>query len=268
MSPWGDTNRKIYNIWKAEIMMEIKALEEIGLTKGEIKVYLALLKTGQSSSGAIAKEAQVSRSKLYSILDKLSKKGLIGHILKGKVMYFEAMEPRRIINYIDDKNKQLEEKKKIIESMLPELEKKQNKKQNKSTLFEGFKAIKNFYLGILDELKNGETYFIIGATYGENKPGVKEFFENYHRQRSERKIKVKMLANSDEKNELVKTVYSNSEIRYLPRYLLSNMTIVFYKNKSFIFFLSEEPVGFLIESEEITKGFKTYFDAFWKVAKQ
>jgi len=134
MSPWGDTNRKIYNIWKAEIMMEIKALEEIGLTKGEIKVYLALLKTGQSSSGAIAKEAQVSRSKLYSILDKLSKKGLIGHILKGKVMYFEAMEPRRIINYIDDKNKQLEEKKKIIESMLPELEKKQNKKQNNAAL--------------------------------------------------------------------------------------------------------------------------------------
>ena len=54
--------------------MNIKILEEIGLTPGEIKVYLALLKIGQSSTGAIANESQVSRSKIYTILDKLAKK--------------------------------------------------------------------------------------------------------------------------------------------------------------------------------------------------
>ncbi|GAG26288.1 unnamed protein product, partial [marine sediment metagenome] len=47
--------------------MDTKILEEIGLTQGEIKTYLALLKLGSSSTGPIAKESQVSRSKLYSI---------------------------------------------------------------------------------------------------------------------------------------------------------------------------------------------------------
>ena len=53
--------------------MDTKILTDIGLTQGEIKVYLALLKLGKSSTGPIANEAQISRSKLYSILDKLAK---------------------------------------------------------------------------------------------------------------------------------------------------------------------------------------------------
>lgn len=250
--------------------MDIKALEEIGLTAGEIKVYLALLKIGQSSTGAIAKESQVSRSKIYSILDKLARKGLAGHLVIGKVTYFKAMEPERIIDFIEEKSKQFKEQKEVIKKMLPELKSRQKFLDSKTeaTLYCGFKAIKNFYLNILDELSSGDTYFVIGATYGEDKPGVKEFFENYHKQRIQKKIKVKMLANSNIRGKLVKTTLLNSEIRFLPQYLISNMIVVFYETKSFIFFLSEEPVGFLIENKEITRGFNSYFDTFWRLAKK
>lgn len=249
--------------------MDTKALEEIGLTPGEVKVYLALLKIGQSSTGAIAKESQVSRSKLYNILDKLAKKGLVGHLMKGGITYFKAMEPKRIIDYMEEKNKQFNQQKELIQKMLPELELKQKlgKPKTEATLYEGIKAIKNFYLNILDELSSGETYYVISATYGENRPGIKEFFENYHKQRAQKKIKVKMLANHDVKDKLVNSTFLNSEIRFLPQYLISNMIVVFYKTKSFIFFLTEEPIGFLVENEEVTKGFKSYFDTFWKIAK-
>ncbi len=76
-----------------------------------------------------------------------------------------------------------------------------------------------------------------------------------------------MLVNNDAKDILVKTVHAKSEIKYLPQYLMSNMIILFYKNKSFIFFLAKDAVGLLIENEEVAKGFKSYFDAFWKIAK-
>jgi hypothetical protein len=49
---------------------------------------------------------------------------------------------------------------------------------------------------------------------------------------------------------------------------MSEMQILFYKNKTFIVLWVKEPVGFLIESEEIAKSFKKYFDAFWKIAKK
>jgi len=250
--------------------MDVKALEDIGLTPGEIKVYLALLKIGQSSAGAITKESQVSRSKLYSILDKLARKGLVGHVLKGQISYFKAMEPKRILDYIDEKDRKLNQQREMIKKMLPGLEarQEQGKSKTEAVLYEGIKAIKNYYLNILDDLSSGESYYVLGVNYGENKPGVKEFFENYHRQRAKKNIRVKMLANPDARQKLVDSTLKKAEIRYLPQDLLSNMIVVFYKTKSFIFFLSEEPVGFLMNNEEVTKGFKTYFDTFWKMARR
>ena len=44
--------------------MDISILQEIGLTPGESKVYLALVKIGKTTTGPIAKESGVSASTL------------------------------------------------------------------------------------------------------------------------------------------------------------------------------------------------------------
>jgi sugar-specific transcriptional regulator TrmB len=248
--------------------MNKQILSQIGLSEGEVKVYLALLRLGEAKKSKLAKESEVSSSKVYEICDKLQKKGLVGIVIKEKVKYFKAMEPKRILDFFSEKTSQFEQQKEALASLIPELENQSNKQETNAYLYEGIKAIKNFYKGILEELEYGEEYYAIGVNYGDNLPGVKEFFENYHRQRAKKGIKVKMLVNFDAKELLVKTVRSNSEIRFLPQYLLNNMIILFYKNKSFIFFLAKDSVGILIENKEVTKGFKSYFDAFWKIAKK
>ncbi len=48
-----------------------KALEKIGLTNSEIKVYLSLLELGTVSKGAIVKKSGIASSKIYEITDKL-----------------------------------------------------------------------------------------------------------------------------------------------------------------------------------------------------
>jgi len=251
--------------------MNHKILEEIGLSPGETKVYLALFRLGATKTGPLAKKAGVSSSKVYKILDRLIIKGLVGHISKGKVKYYSALEPQRVLHYIDQKEKELLEKRELVEKLLPELELEQklSGKKTEAILYEGFIAIKQFYLNILQELKAGETYYVLGAGYGNViKPGVKEFFQNYHTQRAKKKIKVKMLANYDVKGKLVPATQLMAEIRYLPQYLITNMTLIFYHNKAFIFFLTQEPLGFLMLNEEAVKSFKAYFDGFWKIAKE
>ena len=57
--------------------MDTKILEKIGLTNGESKVYLALLEIGLSSTGQIIEKSQITSSKVYIILQKLEKKGLV-----------------------------------------------------------------------------------------------------------------------------------------------------------------------------------------------
>lgn len=248
--------------------MDTKILEQIGLTEGEIKVYLALLKLGTTKTGELIAEAKVSSSKVYKILDRLQAKGLVGHTIKAKTKHFTALPPKRILEYIDEKEKELIEKKETIKQFLPQLEQIQAKEKSEVTIFEGFKAIKNFYNNILDDLNSGDTYYILGATYGKDYTGIREFFHNYHLRRAKQNIKVKMLANIETKGNLEKSTLKNSEVKYLPQYFVTNMMIVFYKNKAFIYFLTEDPKGFLIENKEVVKSFEVYFNTFWKIAKK
>lgn len=55
--------------------MALEVLEELGLTKSEIKVYLALLELGQSTTGPVVDKAEIASSKIYEILEKLVNKG-------------------------------------------------------------------------------------------------------------------------------------------------------------------------------------------------
>jgi hypothetical protein len=119
---------------------------------------------------------------------------------------------------------------------------------------------------MVDELRPGEGYYVIGATYGETR-GLREFFYKHHIRRYKKKIKVNMLANSDLKGKLEKTTGVRSEIRYLPHCWVTNMQIVFYRNKVFIALFTHNPKGFLIESPEAVNSFKIYFDALWKIGR-
>ncbi|MBT5022069.1 hypothetical protein HOK51_06685 [Candidatus Woesearchaeota archaeon] len=247
--------------------MNKQILREIGLTEGEIKVYLALLKLGEARKTKLANEAGVSSSKVYEICARLQKKGIVGSIIKEKKKHFQAMEPKRLMDFFNEKTAKVEQQKKELEKTIPLLENYLQKEDSKAVLYRGLIAIKNIYKAILEELKKGEEYYVIGVNYGLNLPGVREFFENYHRQRAKKGIKVKMLVNQDAKELLVKNIYSKSKIRFLPEYLMNNMIILFYKNKSFIFFLSKDSIALAIEDKEVSKGFKSYFNAFWKLAK-
>ncbi len=84
-------------------------LQELGFTAGEERVYLALLRIGHSTTGAIAKEANVSRSKLYEILEKLARKGIVSHYKKNNVAYFSAPPPKRILEYLKEKEEHIEQ---------------------------------------------------------------------------------------------------------------------------------------------------------------
>lgn len=249
--------------------MDAKLLEEIGLTEGEVKVYYALLRLGHTKTGILASTAGVSSSKVYKILDRLERKGLAGHIVKGEIKYFCAMQPERILDYIDEKKKRLENKRRQVESILPDIRRQVEASGGKeeATIYQGRRAVENFFRSILDDLPSGEAYYVIGAGYGSDVSGLRDFFYKHHQRRARKGIRVKMLANFDVKGSLVKSTSLKSEIRYLPQYLITNMEIVFYNDKVFIAIFSPDPSGFLLESKEAVKSFKAYFDAFWKIAK-
>src|SRR4030042_3427880 len=94
--------------------MDLEKLKQIGLTEKESKIYLALLELEDALVSEIAEKTKINRSLLYSILSGLSEKGLVTYILKNNTRYYRAIEPQKILSFI-------EEKEKTLRSILPEL---------------------------------------------------------------------------------------------------------------------------------------------------
>lgn len=248
--------------------MEPELLESIGLTPGESKVYLALLKLGNTTTGPLAKESGVSASKVYKILDRLMTKGLAGYILQGKTKYFNAVEPHRILEYLDQQEETLKQKKQTVKELIPQLELERTMgQQANATLFQGFKAVTNVISNIIDELTTGEAYYVLGATYG-NTPGLRPFFYKHHQRRIDKGVKVNLLANYETKGNLEETTKQLSEIRYLPQQFVSNMTFYFYQQKVLIVLFTKQPTAFMIKGEDAVESFRAYFETFWTTAKK
>lgn len=124
-------------------MIELNLMEKIGLTRGESKVYLALLETGQSSITKIVKKSGVSTSKSYNILHRLKEKGLVSHVILHGVRHFKAANPERLKEILEEKHRNIEDSISKIDELIPELLANQKLKEEdeEAEIFVGMKGL-------------------------------------------------------------------------------------------------------------------------------
>lgn len=246
--------------------MEIQPiLEEIGLTKSEIKVYLALLELGSSTTGAIVDKSGASSSKIYEILEKLVQKGLVSYIIQAGTKYFEAADPERILDYVKEKRDAIEKQEKDIEKLLPELKLKKtlSKYKSQATIFKGMKGAETAFEDILKTLKKGDEYYVLGVSIISD--SFRRFMLKFHKKRAKMGVKVKMLFNEQAKElgeERAKIPLT--KIKYLPKEMFTPAAINVYANKTLIAVGTEELTFVLIESNEVADSFRAQFEGLWK----
>ncbi len=249
----------------------MRILEELGLTKGEIKTYLALLKLKSTSTGPLSKEAQVSRSKLYSILDKLEKKGLASHVESNGVTYFQAVEPTKIKDYIERKQDDLEKLKTDFEKVIPQLESIYDdvKGVQNVKVYQGLKGLTTAHEHTYLKLSKGEEYYYLGIPKFQPKTHHL-YWKRDHVRRIEAGIKAKLLFNQDTSKETVKDrdSYKGCEARYMPFEIKTPSYFLIYKDTVMIAIPSDNPIAIEITSQEIADSFKEYFKTFWGKSKK
>ncbi len=248
------------------MLMNTAILEEIGLTPGEIKTYLALLKIGTSSTGPIAKESQVSRSKLYSILDKLEKKGLASHIERNGTTYFQAVEPAKIKDYLKKKEEELQKLEKEFQTFLPTLEAfHKEKTTEKVSVYQGAKGLITAHEHIYLKLKKGDTYYYMGIPAFQPQPHHL-YWQRDHERRVKTGIKCRLLFNKDTSSEILKNrnSYKGCEARHMPTSIKTPAMFLIYKDTVVIATQYPAVIAIEITSQEIANSFKAYFDEYWK----
>jgi sugar-specific transcriptional regulator TrmB len=247
--------------------MDVKILEKLGLTRGEIKAYLALLKLGPSATGNISKESGVSRSKLYGILDKLERRGMASHVEKSGVSYFHAVEPRKIKDYIKEKEAELKLLSEEFDSFLPELEAfhKHKERESRVNVYRGMKGLKVAHEHKYLKLKRGEGYVMLGIPHYPAWKKLK-YFDQDHEVREEKGITAKLLfARPVDKKVLDnRNSFSLCEARYMPMDINTPAYFEMYRDTTLIIIAAAEPISIEIVNQEVTDAYKAYFEEFWK----
>ncbi|MEK7619667.1 MAG: helix-turn-helix domain-containing protein [Patescibacteria group bacterium] len=120
-------------------------LGQIGLNQSETKAYLFLLEHGLSSPTAIAKGVGIQRPNAYQVIHSLLQRGLILEQKQGGRRAYLTGDPEALLIG-------LEQKKALIDSLLPDLRGLRNLQKNKPTVqyFDGLSQIQDIYLMALE----------------------------------------------------------------------------------------------------------------------
>ncbi|MEK6927528.1 MAG: helix-turn-helix domain-containing protein [Nanoarchaeota archaeon] len=238
-------------------------LVEYGLNEKEAKVYLALLELGMSTANEIAEKADLVRTTTYDVLKGLREKGIVGKVIKNKIIYFEAAEPEKLIQLTEEKGRKI---KKII-SQLKGLRGKK-KELLEVELFEGKEGIKTVYQDILNERKQllafSNTHFIYNV--------LPFYVPHFVNQRVKKKIFIKLLTEKTKESlSLMKgrDKFEMRETRFVEE--MKDIPITEYIYGDNIAVLGTDiknPMGLIIRNKDFAKAQKLLFDLAWKNSRK
>ncbi len=251
--------------------MDMSILEQIGLTKTEIKIYLALLRLGQSTTTGIVKESGVHASKVYEFLERLVKKGLVSYTIKSNKKHFIAADPSALRIFLQEKRNDLSEKEKEVDMIIPRLDaiKKKGNENIWSQTYEGLRGVKSVYRKMLDILERGETQYIIGAPRMANEQ-IEGFLLDWHKKRVKKGIRCRYIYDADaRKYGRVRKMMSLTDVRYMPNNIVSPLWVEVFGDHVLIGHIKKyNAVVFLIHDKEIARGYLDHFNLLWKLAER
>ena len=240
--------------------MDTKILEELGLTKNEVKVYINLLELGNTPAGPLIKRVGMHRAAVYNLLDLLIDKGLVSYILKSNRRHFSADDPKRLTEYLETKRMLLNEKATQLKKLIPKLriKKQLTTKEQEGTIFMGKRGIKSILEDVLQQKKE---WLVFGAE-GKFKKLFPWYFNHHHEKRSKLKIHLRMICNES----LRKRVLPFAKVRYLPKNYISPATTYIYSNTVVIIIWEPTPEAFVMKSGQVAESYRNFFELLWNVA--
>jgi sugar-specific transcriptional regulator TrmB len=238
-------------------------LKDFGLTDLEIKVYLALLRLGETTATEVVKAIKSHDSNVYNALGRLEKKGLASHVQKCGRAVYAPVDPKRLLEI-------WESKKESLASILPCLQKAYGSKKPRTEVstfvgIEGLKAV--FY----DICSVGKPLHSIGSLFQFSEVmqyRAPQIFKKIEKSGVKGKLAV---TDNPKTRAAVKEhlkEFSFSEIRFYPEEFKSPVTFIQYGESVALIIWGDEIFAIIIKDKCAARGFKSYFDMIWMVSKE
>lgn len=237
--------------------MELEILQNFGFTLAEAKVYLVLLKLGSVKVGQVIEKSGLQSSTTHNSLHSLTEKGFVTYVLKGKIKFYQAVEPKLIL-------KQYQEREKEFQDILPKLESIHKFAEEKQTaeIYEGTAGVMTMLKELIENTKPKDVYYFFAINVSGLNEEIQNFFERYDLKRKEKRLIVKGVARKELKPFFEKRKYLNVKYTNFP--IPSNISIC--NDKMVLVSWGDKPSGILIKSKQIIDSEKAFFEELWKSA--
>ncbi|KKP94303.1 MAG: Transcriptional regulator, TrmB [Candidatus Moranbacteria bacterium GW2011_GWE1_36_7] len=243
-------------------------LSELNFSEKETQIYLALLEVGSAKAQDIAKKTRLNRTTVYDIFEVLMQKGLVSKYKKGGSTFFNALEPKHLLTYLErekeEQAKKIEKQKQKVSALLPELISMQNifgASKPKVQFFEGEKGMREAY----EDTLTSKEIILAYANAETMHATLPNFFPEYYKRRAGNKIFIKAIIPRN-KLSMERVPFNQEEMRdtrFLPDEKMTfSPEVNIYNNKILIASWNEQ-MAILIESKELADLQKLTFNLLW-----
>lgn len=242
-------------------------LKQLNFSEKESNVYQALLELGSAKAKEISRKTGLNRTTVYDICEELLKKGLISKYKKGASTYFNALEPKHLLTYLDrekeEQAKTIEKQKKKVDELLPQLISLQNifTSKPKVQFFEGEKGMREAY----EDTLTAKEMILAYANVETMHEALPNFFPEYYKRRAENQIFIRAIVPRN-KTSIERTAHNQEEMRdtrFLPDDEMTfSPEVNIYGNKMLIASWKEK-MAIVIESKELADLQKLSFNLLW-----
>lgn len=245
--------------------MENTNLGSFGITPTEEKVYIELLKLGETSIGEIIKRTGLHRGTVYNSINQLVDKGFVSFQDRENVRYYQISGKKVFEEMTLENKKNVETDFLKVEKLFKEItERGHNKESHKVETFLGIGAFKTVFLEMYDECKEKNIEYLFQGRGGEMESAVGEnFFEYIGNIRKEMKIKCRLIL--EEKFRNPKEIENKNIIKkYVKDKVKTPLNLWIYGSTVLMVFFDMNPLTIIrIRNESLSSRFKNYFEELW-----
>ncbi|EKD79071.1 MAG: Transcriptional regulator, TrmB [uncultured bacterium] len=241
-------------------------LEQLGLTKNEAKVYLALLQIGLTSAGAVVKKTRLHRMLVYTALDRLIDRHLVSFVYRNNRKHFQASDPSALLN-------ELSRHTAIARAVIPHL--KSVQKRSSENLEVKILYGHHGFTTNLEELvrraaKDDHVLRIVGGAQADYfYDAIADWYPRYLELLKKYKV-VKWQISPNSNSTAFKEKFArekHTKLRTLKHGLGSPTLTRITKKLVSIEIYTKEIIIIQIYNAAVAEGYRDYFDLLWKQAK-
>jgi HTH-type transcriptional regulator, sugar sensing transcriptional regulator len=243
------------------------SLEELGFSKKESAVYLALISLGKGTVSQIARRAGILRTTGYDILNSLAGMGVARISGKEPKQEYVAESPETLLDVIKNRIKEEDRRLTKAQRLVPQLRSMHAVgNRPKVRFYEGEEGLAQVYEDTLTSSEAIRAY----ATVDDMHRALPGYFPEYYKRRSEKGISIRAIVPRT-KEGLERAGKDAEEARETalipPETFYFSPEINIYDDKVMIASWREK-LGIIIESEEIADAMKKIYELAWSEAKR